>query len=99
MHYFVKYLSYFIFNFNNFLFLAQELLRNCRVLIIGAGGLGCPVAIYLAAAGLGTIGIVDHGSVSLNNLHRQIMHDENRIGVNKAQSLRMSINRYCSNHN
>lgn len=54
--------------------------------------------MYLAAAGLGTIGIVDYETVSLNNLHRQVMHDENRIGVNKAQSLKMSINRFLKNY-
>ena len=50
----------------------QQKLKAARVLIIGAGGLGSPVAMYLAAAGVGTIGIIDHDKVSLDNLQRQI---------------------------
>lgn len=66
------------------------------MLIIGAGGLGCPVAIYLAAAGIGTLGIVDNDVVSINNLHRQILHDESGVGKNKAQSVKESILRYVA---
>lgn len=65
---------------------AQEALSQAAVLIIGAGGLGCPAAIYLAACGVGQIGIVDHDSVEMSNLHRQILHTEASIGMHKAES-------------
>ncbi|EGG21729.1 molybdenum cofactor synthesis 3 [Cavenderia fasciculata] len=64
---------------------------KAKVLIVGAGGLGCPVALYLACAGVGTIGIVDYDAVELGNLHRQVGHTESRQGVSKAESLAMSI--------
>lgn len=69
----------------------QERIRDIRVLIVGAGGLGCPLALYLAGAGVGTIGVVDHDTVSVDNLHRQIAHDEQRVGQPKAQSLKESM--------
>lgn len=56
------------------------------MLIIGAGGLGCPCALYLAAAGVGRIGLVDRDTVSLDNLHRQIAHSEARVGTYKVES-------------
>lgn len=65
---------------------AQARLLNSSVLIIGAGGLGSPAALYLAAAGAGRIGVVDQDVVELNNLHRQIIHTEARIGKHKAES-------------
>ncbi|KAI1733046.1 thiF family domain-containing protein [Ditylenchus destructor] len=74
----------------------QERIRDCSVLIVGAGGLGCPVAIYLAAAGVGRIGVVDHDTVSLDNLHRQILHDESRVGLSKVESIKESILRLNS---
>ncbi|WP_447642789.1 MULTISPECIES: ThiF family adenylyltransferase [Chitinophagaceae] len=64
---------------------AQQLLQNARVLIIGAGGLGCPAAQYLAAAGIGTIGIADDDVISLSNLHRQILYSPEDIGLPKAE--------------
>ncbi len=64
----------------------QARLRAARVLITGAGGLGSPLALYLAAAGVGTIGIVDHDTVELSNLQRQIAHTTARIGTLKADS-------------
>uniref|UniRef100_A0A915DK06 Adenylyltransferase and sulfurtransferase MOCS3 homolog n=1 Tax=Ditylenchus dipsaci TaxID=166011 RepID=A0A915DK06_9BILA len=70
--------------------------QRLLVLIVGAGGLGCPVAIYLAAAGVGRIGIVDHDCISIDNLHRQILHDENRIGLSKVESIKESILRLNS---
>ncbi|KAF3912106.1 hypothetical protein ABW21_db0204330 [Orbilia brochopaga] len=65
----------------------QLQLKRSKVLLIGAGGLGCPAAAYLAGAGVGTIGIVDHDLVEPSNLHRQIMHGVDRIGTSKATSI------------
>lgn len=64
----------------------QAKLRDSRVLVIGAGGLGSPVVLYLAAAGVGTIGIVDDDAVDLSNLQRQIAHTTPRIGQSKVVS-------------
>jgi adenylyltransferase/sulfurtransferase len=55
---------------------SQELLNNARVLIVGMGGLGCPTAQYLASSGIGTLGIADDDTVSLSNLHRQILYSQ-----------------------
>lgn len=65
----------------------QKRLKASRVLIIGAGGLGCPAAAYLAGAGVGTLGIVDGDVVEASNLHRQIAHSTARVGVSKVTSL------------
>lgn len=64
----------------------QERLLSARVLIIGAGGLGSPAALYLASAGIGTIGIVDSDKVELNNLQRQILHSAKDVGKPKVES-------------
>jgi len=64
----------------------QEKLKQARVIIAGSGGLGSPAAIYLAAAGVGTIRIVDHDKVELSNLNRQILHWDKDIGRNKVDS-------------
>ena len=64
----------------------QKKLLNASVLIIGAGGLGAPAALYLAAAGVGTIGIVDADEVDLSNLQRQVIHTTNDVGKAKVQS-------------
>lgn len=64
----------------------QAKLLSARVLIIGAGGLGSPALLYLAAAGVGTIGIIDDDAVELSNLQRQIAHTTDRIGVPKVES-------------
>ena len=71
----------------------QQKLKAARVLIIGAGGLGSPVLMYLAAAGVGTIGIIDDDHVSLDNLQRQIAHDTADAGRLKVESARDTIHR------
>ena len=71
----------------------QQKLKAARVLIIGAGGLGSPVILYLAAAGVGAIGIIDDDHVSLDKLHRQIVHDTSGIGTVKTQSAAETIAR------
>ncbi len=69
----------------------QQRLKAARVLVIGAGGLGSPLVLYLAAAGVGTIGIIDDDRVSLDNLQRQIAHDTVHIGALKVESARDTI--------
>jgi molybdopterin-synthase adenylyltransferase len=69
----------------------QEKLKNASVLVIGAGGLGCPVLQYLCAAGVGTIGIVDFDKVELHNLHRQILYSSDDIGKPKAETASLKL--------
>jgi molybdopterin/thiamine biosynthesis adenylyltransferase/rhodanese-related sulfurtransferase len=69
----------------------QLKLASARVLIVGAGGLGCPAALYLAACGIGTIGIVDFDRVELSNLNRQVLHGTADVGVPKVRSARESM--------
>src|ERR671923_696989 len=69
----------------------QKRLKNARVLVIGAGGLGSPALLYLAAAGVGTVGIVEFDTVDESNLQRQIIHGQSDIGRSKAESARDSI--------
>src|SRR5438105_14758124 len=69
----------------------QKRLKNAKVLVVGAGGLGSPALLYLAAAGVGTLGIVDFDVVDESNLQRQIIHGQSDIGKSKAQSARDSI--------
>jgi molybdopterin/thiamine biosynthesis adenylyltransferase len=71
----------------------QQALKRARVLVIGAGGLGAPVLEYLAAAGVGTLGIVDDDRVSLSNLQRQVIHDTDAVGQPKGESARRAIGR------
>jgi len=71
----------------------QQRLKAARVLCVGAGGLGSPLVMYLAAAGVGTIGIVDDDHVSLSNLQRQIVHDTPHVGAPKVESARDTIAR------
>ena len=74
----------------------QELLSAAKVLIIGAGGLGSPVALYLAAAGVGTLGILDCDSVSASNFNRQILYEETDEGRQKAEAAAHRIRRQNS---
>src|SRR5881396_2261839 len=69
----------------------QSRLKKARVLCIGAGGLGSPAALYLAAAGIGTIGIVDQDTVDLSNLHRQVLHGTSDVGREKTDSGRARL--------
>lgn len=69
----------------------QTKLLDANVLVIGAGGLGAPALLYLAAAGVGTIGVVDSDIVEANNLQRQVVHNTDRIGIPKAQSARDTL--------
>jgi molybdopterin-synthase adenylyltransferase len=69
----------------------QQKIKAARVLVIGAGGLGSPLLMYLAAAGVGTLGIVDDDHVSLDNLQRQIVHDSPHVGAPKVESARDMI--------
>ncbi|QKD00051.1 molybdopterin-synthase adenylyltransferase MoeB [Mesorhizobium loti] len=75
----------------------QQKLKQARVLVIGAGGLGAPVLEYLAAAGVGTLGIVDDDTVSLSNLQRQVIHGTDTVGMLKTDSARAAIARINPN--
>ena len=70
--------------------IGQAKLMASKVLIVGAGGLGAPMILYLASAGIGRIGIIDNDDVELSNLQRQVAHTTGRIGVNKAASAAMT---------
>ncbi|KAF9184470.1 Molybdenum cofactor synthesis protein 3 [Haplosporangium sp. Z 767] len=70
---------------------AQMDLRNCSMLVVGAGGLGSSCALYLGGSGVGRLGIVDHDTVDISNLHRQVIHNEARQGMSKAQSAALSV--------
>jgi molybdopterin/thiamine biosynthesis adenylyltransferase len=69
----------------------QRRLRAARVLVVGAGGLGSPALLYLAAAGVGTIGVIDDDTVDASNLQRQIIHADDRIGLPKVQSAAVAM--------
>lgn len=69
----------------------QNRLKAAKVLVVGAGGLGAPLLSYLAAAGIGSIGIIDHDTVSLSNLQRQIIHTTARVGLPKTSSARETM--------
>ncbi|KAG7877054.1 hypothetical protein KL937_004985 [Ogataea polymorpha] len=69
----------------------QILLKKCRVLVVGAGGLGCPALQYLVGAGFGTVGIVDHDTVDVSNLHRQILHTSESVGMFKCESAKLQL--------
>jgi sulfur-carrier protein adenylyltransferase/sulfurtransferase len=69
----------------------QAKLLKAKVLLVGAGGLGCPSAYYLAAAGVGTLGIIDNDVVDISNLQRQILHTNDRVGKPKVESAKMTL--------
>ena len=69
----------------------QQRLLDARVCVVGAGGLGCPVGYYLAAAGIGTLAMVDNDEVELSNLQRQIAHSTDTLGMNKAESAKRTF--------
>ena len=69
----------------------QQKLLDSKVLMLGAGGLGCPAAYYLAAAGIGTLGIIDSDVVDRSNLQRQILHTDDRVGVPKVESAKQTL--------
>lgn len=69
----------------------QEKIRNAKVLVIGAGGLGCPILQYIATAGVGTIGIVDFDTIEIHNLHRQILYTEDQVGQSKALTAKKKL--------
>jgi len=71
----------------------QAALKQARVLVVGAGGLGAPVLLYLAAAGIGTLGIIDGDAVSLSNLQRQVIHDTHDVGRPKVLSAAEAVGR------
>lgn len=75
----------------------QLRLKQARVLVVGAGGLGCPALMYLAGAGVGEIGIVDGDTVDVSNLHRQVMHTSDLVGEYKVESARQFIERLNPN--
>jgi len=70
----------------------QQRFRNARVALVGAGGLGSPAALYLAAAGVGTLSLVDDDRVERSNLQRQVLHADARVGMRKTESARVSLN-------
>lgn len=69
----------------------QQKLNDARILLIGAGGLGAPAGLYLAAAGVGTLGIVDHDVVDRSNLNRQVIHTDEAVGESKVESARRAL--------
>src|SRR5215470_19832279 len=71
----------------------QAALKQARVLVIGAGGLGAPVLLYLAGAGVGTLGVIDDDVVALSNLQRQVIHATSDVGVQKVVSAAEAIKR------
>ncbi|UII26342.1 HesA/MoeB/ThiF family protein [Fulvivirga maritima] len=76
--------------------LGQQKLNNAKVLIVGMGGLGCPAAQYLTAAGVGTLGLLDHDKVDITNLHRQILYTEDNIGQPKAEAAQQYLEKLNS---
>lgn len=80
--------------FYRYSFSGQVRIKNSSVLIVGAGGLGCPSSLYLAGAGVGRIGIVDYDDVEINNLHRQLLYLESDIGSAKVNAAAAALMGY-----
>lgn len=76
--------------------LGQLKIRSSSVLLVGAGGLGCPAALYLAGAGVGTLGLVDGDTVEHSNLHRQVLHRSKNMGKFKVDSAIEYLKQYVS---
>ena len=83
----------------------QEKLKKAKVLVIGAGGLGCPILQYIATAGVGYIGIMDFDTIEIHNLHRQILYTESEIGKEKSiiakevvSQIKEKVNNYVKEH-
>lgn len=76
---------------------AQRKLKHAKVLVVGAGGLGCPALLYLTAAGVGRIGIVDNDTVDVSNLHRQVLHTSDSVGMLKCESAKQYLSRLNPN--
>lgn len=74
----------------------QLRLKHAKVLLVGVGGLGCPAAAYLAGAGVGTIGLMDGDTVEISNLHRQVAHGTERVGMSKVDSAMEYLTSYVS---
>ena len=72
----------------------QKKLKGAKILMIGAGGLGSPAALYLSGAGIGTLGLVDADHVDESNLHRQVIHTEDRVGMAKTESAKQTISSF-----
>jgi adenylyltransferase/sulfurtransferase len=72
---------------------SQLKLKNSSILVVGAGGLGCPALLYLSAAGIGHIGIIDHDTVEISNLHRQVLHTSDNVGMFKCESAKKYISK------
>lgn len=75
----------------------QLRIQTARVLIVGAGGLGCPIALYLASSGVGILGVIDYDRVEIHNLHRQILYDERDLGQLKTAVLLKRL-KHCNPH-
>lgn len=71
----------------------QLKLKRSKILVVGAGGLGCPALLYLCGAGIGTIGIVDNDTVDMSNLHRQVLHTTDKVGMLKCESAKMYLSK------
>jgi len=76
--------------------LGQKKILNSKVLIIGMGGLGCPAADFLTRSGVGTLGIVDHDTISLSNIHRQSLYDEKDLNKSKVKIAKKKLNKINS---
>ena len=77
--------------------LGQKRILNSRVLVIGMGGLGCPAADFLIRSGIGTLGIADHDTINLSNIHRQSLYDGNDLGKSKVKVAQKKLDTFTLN--